>query len=445
MGDSDAQAPVAKLRYQQTKIDGAPNTILVHTEVVAIIREQQQWAQRYFAEHGAPGKTPKYLFLATKMNRNGDRPYTDRTLRQLLTELATRLDVRDSTGALVDFNRTHRFRHTVATNLLNAGVPLHVVQRYLGHLTPTMTMTYAQTLQATAEAEFLRYRKITADARDLTIDPQDLYDMLELDRRTDRILPNGWCLLPPRQVCMKGNALSHLRQVRHGRDVSARAADPAGPHQQADRGPPRGVSGPHGAGDGRGQYLARRTPPGTTRPRPHHRHPRTHPISRWHHPSRARRRCRSAHRRHHRPPGQQLMRGNPDNLRQAAARKSAAAHTRAEQCLHEMIRTGQPITFRGLAQTAGVSLDFLYRTPEIRKRVEQLRSQQQTAPPAVPERVDNDHPSSVIRTLTTQLTELRRRHRDEVNTLKHALETAQGEILELRRRLSSRPQDAQTP
>jgi hypothetical protein len=114
--------------------------------------------------------------------------------------------VRDSTGALVDFNRTHRFRHTVATNLLNAGVPLHVVQRYLGHLTPTMTMTYAQTLQASAEAEFLRYRKITADARDLTIDPQDLYDMLELDRRTDRILPNGWCLLPPRQVCTKGNA-----------------------------------------------------------------------------------------------------------------------------------------------------------------------------------------------------------------------------------------------
>ena len=69
-----------------------------------------------------------------------------------------------------------------------------------------MSMTYAQTLQSTAEAEFLRYRKITADARDLTIDPQDLYDMLELDRRTDRILPNGWCLLPPRQVCTKGNA-----------------------------------------------------------------------------------------------------------------------------------------------------------------------------------------------------------------------------------------------
>jgi integrase len=153
VGHSDAQAPVAKLRYQQTKIGSAPNTILVHAEVVAIIREQQEWADRYFAERGAPGKTPKYLFLAAQMNRNGDRPYSDRPLRilrTLLTELATRLDVRDNAGAVVDFNRTHPFRHTVATNLLNAGVPLHVLQRHLGHMTPTMTMTYAQTLQSTA-------------------------------------------------------------------------------------------------------------------------------------------------------------------------------------------------------------------------------------------------------------------------------------------------------
>jgi hypothetical protein len=30
--------------------------------------------------------------------------------------------------------------------------------------------------------------------------------MLELDKRSDRVLPNGWCLLPPRQSCLKGNA-----------------------------------------------------------------------------------------------------------------------------------------------------------------------------------------------------------------------------------------------
>ncbi|HEX9520762.1 MAG TPA: hypothetical protein VF940_31860 [Streptosporangiaceae bacterium] len=69
-----------------------------------------------------------------------------------------------------------------------------------------MTMHYAQTLAETHEAEFLRYRKLTADAREVGMDPRDLYDMLQLDQRTDRILPNGWCLLPPRQSCDRGNA-----------------------------------------------------------------------------------------------------------------------------------------------------------------------------------------------------------------------------------------------
>ncbi len=84
------------------------------------------------------------------------------------------------------------------------------------------------------------------------------------------------------------------------------------------------------------------------------------------------------------------MRGNPDNLRRAAARKSAAAKARAEHGLREMIRREQPITFRGLAQTAGVSLDFLYRTTEIRRRVEQLRAQQQSSPPAATARADSE-------------------------------------------------------
>jgi outer membrane murein-binding lipoprotein Lpp len=52
--------------------------------------------------------------------------------------------------------------------------------------------------------------------------------------------------------------------------------------------------------------------------------------------------------------------------------------------------------------------------------------------------VDPDQPSSVVRTLTAQLAELKRRHRDEVQALKAALEAAHGENLELRRRLGPR-------
>ena len=202
----DPGAFTAKLRYQQTKIDGAPDTVLADAEIVAIIRAQQEWADRWLAAHAAPGTRPKYLFLASMKNRHGGQSYSHHTLRKHLDVLARRLDIRDEAGRLVDFNRTHRFRHTKATSLINGGVPLHVVQRYLGHLTPTMTMHYAQTLAETAEAEFLRFRKLTADARPVQADPRDLYDMLQLDSRTDRVLPNGWCLLPPRQACDRGNA-----------------------------------------------------------------------------------------------------------------------------------------------------------------------------------------------------------------------------------------------
>jgi len=139
------------------------------------------------------------------------------------------------------------------------------------------------------------------------------------------------------------------------------------------------------------------------------------------------------------------MRGNPDNLRKAAAAKSAATLQRAEQALTTMLRDGQPITFRGLAQTAAVSLDFLYRHHDLRQRVEQLRAQQQAGParPEPPTRSEltAEQPSSIVRTLTAQLTDLKRRYREETQQLRQALEVAQGENLQLRRSLA---QNAQT-
>ena len=97
-------------------------------------------------------------------------------------------------------------RHTKATDLLNAGVPIHVVQRYMGHVSPEMTMHYAKTLAETHEAEFLRFAKLRRDGRPLEMDPADVYELVQLDRHTDRILPNGVCLLPPPKRCDRGNA-----------------------------------------------------------------------------------------------------------------------------------------------------------------------------------------------------------------------------------------------
>ncbi|KOV32817.1 hypothetical protein ADK58_05905 [Streptomyces sp. XY152] len=199
---------VARLAYQQTKITGGdPPTIPVDQEIVDIIRRQQEWAREFITAQGAPaGTDPRYLFLQTKNNRLGKRPYASATFHSRLGALTKILAITDSVGRPVKISKTHTFRHTRATDLINAGVPIHVVMRYLGHVTPAMTMHYAKTLAMTAEREFLRYKKVTADGRTAEVDPSDLYDLLHLDQRADRVLPNGWCMLPPRQVCSKGNA-----------------------------------------------------------------------------------------------------------------------------------------------------------------------------------------------------------------------------------------------
>lgn len=202
-----AGGPVARMRYRQSKIPGAPDTILVDQEVVDLISEQQAWLVHHLAYDGSEQPPrPRYLFLAYKANRDGKFPYSANTLRTLLRQLARQVELRDSQGQLVDFQRTHRFRHTRATELLNSGVPLPVVQRYMGHLSPEMTMHYAATLAEVHEAEFLRFAKLGRDGRALGLDPNDVYELVQLDRHTDRVLPNGYCLLPPPKRCERGNA-----------------------------------------------------------------------------------------------------------------------------------------------------------------------------------------------------------------------------------------------
>ena len=133
-----------------------------------------------------------------------------------------------------------------------------------------------------------------------------------------------------------------------------------------------------------------------------------------------------------------MARGNPENLRAAAQRKHQAATERAQTALDVLITAGEPITFRGLAKRAGVSIDFLYRSP-LRARVEQMRAEQQQTPPAhvqrYPELDESPPQSNVVRALTAQINELKRRHRSETEQLQAALAAAHGENLELRRRL----------
>jgi integrase len=191
---------VARFTYAQSKIDIAPDSILVDREVIAVIEEQQAWVRAQF-----PGITPGYLFLRLSGNKHGAKPYIPSTYGLMLRAFSDIAVITDSKGRQVRLSHTHRFRHTKLTRLAELGLPVHVLQRYAGHASPTMTMHYIAQREEHAEQAFLATVKLRADGTRITFSRED-HDILHLSGRADRLLPHGWCLLPPLQSCDKGNA-----------------------------------------------------------------------------------------------------------------------------------------------------------------------------------------------------------------------------------------------
>lgn len=129
----------------------------------------------------------------------------------------------------------------------------------------------------------------------------------------------------------------------------------------------------------------------------------------------------------------------PEHLRQAARRRHESALARANEALADLSSRGAVINFVQVARAAAVSTDFLYREPDLRRRIQQLRTryprQGEGASPAEPEASTTN--SAAVRALSAQIKELRRTHRKEIAGLKDALAAAQGENLLLRRKLAA--------
>lgn len=122
----------------------------------------------------------------------------------------------------------------------------------------------------------------------------------------------------------------------------------------------------------------------------------------------------------------------------AAARAKSEAKTKAaDQGIRALVKRGEPVNFQSVQREAGVSHAFLYGNPELRGRIEHLRAQ---ARPLATEPPDQDSDSAIVLTLTTQINQLKKQHRHEIQALRAALEQAHGENLDLRRELSRRGQ-----
>ncbi|HZY01082.1 MAG TPA: DUF6262 family protein [Dermatophilaceae bacterium] len=98
-----------------------------------------------------------------------------------------------------------------------------------------------------------------------------------------------------------------------------------------------------------------------------------------------------------------------DRLREAAQARHEATLRRAKNALASMARRGESVTFRRVAETAGVSRSWLYRQQELRDEINRLRHASQGRPGVLPsaERATADSLRQQVRTYRDEITRLR--------------------------------------
>lgn len=188
------------LKYYEFKMK-KEETIPINRELADVIEEQRKWVLEQFGKDNVT-----YLF--SEKDFGAMRPDC---VRNALNDLANKHSITGHDGKIWRF-QPHQFRHTVGTQMINAGVPAHIVQRYLKHSSPDMTMQYAHLHDSTMKAEFAKFQgklvditgKIIAKDTDTNI-PADLK---WLKRNVlAQALPNGYCGIPIQQGgCPHANA-----------------------------------------------------------------------------------------------------------------------------------------------------------------------------------------------------------------------------------------------
>jgi uncharacterized coiled-coil DUF342 family protein len=63
-----------------------------------------------------------------------------------------------------------------------------------------------------------------------------------------------------------------------------------------------------------------------------------------------------------------------ERLREAARTRHETTLRRAENALQRLVKRGDAITYRRLAEAAGVSRSWLYRQPALRQEIDRLRA-----------------------------------------------------------------------
>ncbi|MEH2312625.1 MAG: DUF6262 family protein [Nostoc sp.] len=115
-------------------------------------------------------------------------------------------------------------------------------------------------------------------------------------------------------------------------------------------------------------------------------------------------------------------------LQEAAAHKAKESAERVEKALERMIKQGQVISFKSVAQTANVSTAYLYKQEDLRSRIETLRDQQKQRPKSKQAPPASDNSKSVI---ISTLREENKKLRAEIEGLRRVNEGLAGRVYHL--------------
>lgn len=165
----------------------------------ALVAQVQKVRSRY-------GEDAQYMFPQPRQSSrsyNVARPWSPGSIGEAFERLFLKHAIVESkvTGETVSGADVHRFRHTIGTQLLNAGWTQQQVQEFLGHESPTMVSAYAKILDETLNKKADEFHRLVqaeraAQGRAYT-DPV----VERLRAVSSAVTPLGSCGLPATQRC----------------------------------------------------------------------------------------------------------------------------------------------------------------------------------------------------------------------------------------------------
>lgn len=199
---------------QKTRVPG--HKIPITREVAAVVFTQIEWVKQTYT----PKENPRsWLFPASKRSKHSQRfqrgdPREASGLQIGLNHFAKKYRIQDESGNIFHF-RFHAFRHTKGVELVNNGMSLVMVQQWMAHVSPEMTLIYARILDETMRTQWEKAvqhgivqfnegrpeyvsgkRMLTVLNEPAAFDPERVRDY-----RANTKLPVGNCVKPPKLIC----------------------------------------------------------------------------------------------------------------------------------------------------------------------------------------------------------------------------------------------------